>query len=107
MSRKTCARAMLFAGAAACALAATSAFAQNSQNPPNAGGGSQLDEVVVTATRQANTANRVAMSIAAVTQQTIDQQGLKQTSDLVRTVPGLTATVAQPGLANFAIRGIV
>jgi outer membrane receptor protein involved in Fe transport len=108
MSRNIRARATLFVGAAACALAATSAYAQNAQTPQNAGGGSQLDEVVVTATRQASTANRVAMSIAAVTQQTLDQQGLKQATDLVRTVPGLTTTnVAQPGLATFAIRGIV
>jgi len=105
MIRKSHVRATLFASAAASALFGTQALAQA---PAPTGGQSQaLEEVVVTATRQTSTVNRVAMSVAAVTQQTIDQQGLKQSTDLVRTVPGLTTTnVAQPGLATFAIRGV-
>jgi outer membrane receptor protein involved in Fe transport len=104
MNRKSHVRATLLIGVAASALAAPQAFAQAASSS----GSQPLEEVVVTATRQTDTVNRVALSIAAVTQQTIDQQGLKQSTDLVRTVPGLTATnVAQPGLATFAIRGIV
>jgi outer membrane receptor protein involved in Fe transport len=106
MNRKSHVRAALFVGAAASALASGQAFAQQAAAP--SAGGQPLEEVVVTATRQTNTVNRVALSIAAVTQQTIDQQGLKQATDLVRTVPGLTTTnVAQTGLATFAIRGVV
>ncbi|HEY4029038.1 MAG TPA: TonB-dependent receptor [Caulobacteraceae bacterium] len=107
MISKSHVRAALFAGAAASALAANQAYAQAASAPAAGSNGSALEEVVVTATRQSNSVNRVALSIAAVTQQTIDQQGLKQSTDLVRTVPGLTANVAQTGLATFAIRGIV
>ena len=42
-----------------------------------------LGEVVVTATRQSDTINRVAMSVAAVTQQSIQQQGLNNLQDRV------------------------
>jgi iron complex outermembrane receptor protein len=66
-----------------------------------------LEEVVVTATRQIDTVNRVALSIAAVTQQTLDEQGLKNAQDLVRVVPGLNVTGAVNGVAIFSIRGIV
>jgi outer membrane receptor protein involved in Fe transport len=105
MTRKSHVRAALFVGVAVSALATSQAFAQAAASS----GGSALEEVVVTATRQSDSVNRVALSIAAVTQQTIDQQGLKQSTDLVRTVPGLTANTAnaQTGLATFAIRGIV
>jgi iron complex outermembrane receptor protein len=96
-------RVLFVSTAMSAALMGTAALAQTAP----AAGSTGLEEVVVTATRQVDTVNRVALSIAAVTQQTLDAQGLKQSSDLVRTVPGLTATVSQPGLANFAIRGIV
>jgi iron complex outermembrane recepter protein len=67
-----------------------------------------LEEVMVTATRQEDTVNRVPLSITAVTQEHLDQQGIKTAADLVRTVPGLNV-VANPGGAQqtFSIRGIV
>src|SRR5437868_10594789 len=71
-----------------------------------------IEEVVVTATRQTNTVNRVAMSVAAVTQRTLDEQGIKQAQDLTRVVPGLN--IGNPaGAGNgtssalFSIRGVV
>jgi iron complex outermembrane receptor protein len=98
------ARSALFVSTAlSAALVGSAAFAQAAPAPD----ANALEEVVVTATRQVDTVNRVALSIAAVTQQTLDQQGLKQASDLTRTVPGLFATVSQGGAATFAIRGIV
>ena len=67
-----------------------------------------LDEVVVTATRQTNTVNRVPLSITAVTQDFADKQGVKSAGDLARVVPGLNV-VGNPGGAQqtFSIRGIV
>ena len=67
-----------------------------------------LEEVTVTATRQVETVNTVPLSIQAVTQENIDRQGIRNTADLVRAVPGL-ATVPNPGGAQqtFSIRGIV
>ena len=99
-------RAILFAGASALVLAASEAQAQ--QQAADAVG---LEEVVVTATRQTNTVNRVPLSIAAVTQRTLDEQGIKQAQDLVRVVPGLNLTAGEGrGAAstsgNFSIRGV-
>ena len=65
-----------------------------------------LGDVVVTATRQADTVNRVPLSISAVTQKALDQQGIKNVSDLQRTVPALTVSAVTAGVATFTIRGI-
>jgi outer membrane receptor protein involved in Fe transport len=53
--------------------------------------------------------NRVSLSVAAVTQQALDQQGIKQVGDISRLVPGLNISGGNvtPGLATFSIRGIV
>ncbi|MEI9891811.1 MAG: hypothetical protein WDN45_16190 [Caulobacteraceae bacterium] len=59
------------------ALVGVPAFAQNAAaNASSQATG--IEEVVVTATRQSNSVNRVAMSVAAVTQKTLDEQGIKQ-----------------------------
>ncbi|MDB5458505.1 MAG: TonB-dependent receptor, plug, partial [Caulobacteraceae bacterium] len=50
----------------------------------------RLDEVVVTATRQTSTVNKVALSVSAVTQKTLDRQGVQNVDDLSRQVPGFT-----------------
>jgi iron complex outermembrane receptor protein len=69
---------------------------------------SALEEVVVTATRQTNTVNRVALSVTAETQKALDQQGIKTINDLVSTVPALAITQQLgSGVGNFALRGIV
>jgi len=67
---------------------------------------SALEEVVVTATRQTSTVNKVALSISAVTQQTLDQQGVKNASDLARVVPGVGFRTTTDHIASIAIRGI-
>jgi outer membrane receptor protein involved in Fe transport len=97
--------AVLLSGAAFSALiAAGPAFAQAPAPATSA-----LEEVVVTATRQADTVNRVSLSVAAVTQKNLDQQGVKQAVDIVRLVPGLSIAGGNstPGIGTFAIRGIV
>jgi outer membrane receptor for ferrienterochelin and colicin len=82
----------------------------------NAGNTSQqatgIEEVVVTATRQTSSVNRVAMSVAAVTQRTLDEQGIKNATDLTRVVPGLNmGGASNPGngtsSATFSVRGVV
>jgi len=67
----------------------------------------QLEDVVVTATRQTSTANKVALSIAAVTQKTLDEQGIKNVNDLQRVVPGLAISGVDAGVSLFSLRGIV
>jgi outer membrane receptor protein involved in Fe transport len=76
---------------------------QTTTAPPPA-----LEEVVVTATRQTNTVNRVPLSVTAETQKALDQQGIRTISDLQATVPALAVTQQLgSGVGNFALRGIV
>ena len=84
------------------AFCAASAFAAQAAN-----GAGQLEEVVVTATRQTDTVNRVPLSITAETQKTLDQMGVRNLTDLQGSVPALNiTTVGGPGVANPSIRGI-
>ncbi len=90
------------------ALAVTSAFAQNASAPGGqAGDASTIGEVVVTATRQSSTVNKVALSITAVTQKALDQQGVKNAQDFARATPSVVFTRASSeGNPSIAIRGI-
>ena len=65
-----------------------------------------LEEVVVTATRQADTVNRVPLSVSAQTQRTLDQQGIRNIADLTGAVPALNVSQGAPGVAFVSIRGI-
>src|SRR4051812_48382871 len=99
---------LLVAGASLTVLtAASGAFAQAPVSTAPATG---LEELVVTASRQTSTVNKVPLSIAAFSQENLDQQGIKNAADIVRLVPGLNATQnagASPGVLTFSIRGIV
>lgn len=66
----------------------------------------QLQEIVVTATRQSETVNRVPLSMTASTEKMLEQRGIKNVSDLVGDVPALTLSQNTSGVANIAIRGI-
>jgi iron complex outermembrane receptor protein len=67
----------------------------------------ELEEVVVTATRQSDSVNRVALSVSAQTQQSLDQKGIRDISDLVATVPGLRLNGREAsGNVNVAIRSV-
>ncbi|MDB5460060.1 MAG: TonB-dependent receptor [Caulobacteraceae bacterium] len=77
-------------------------LAQQSAQP------SELGEVVVTATRQTSTVNKVALSITAVTQGALDRQGVENIDSLARNVPSLTfRKVGNEGNPQVAIRGII
>jgi len=66
-----------------------------------------LEEVVVTATRQSDTVNRVAIAVTAQTQRALDQQGIQSIADLQATVPGLRLSGREAsGNYTVAIRGI-
>ncbi|MEO6338981.1 MAG: TonB-dependent receptor [Caulobacteraceae bacterium] len=100
-------RSLLFATTAISGvLLSSAAFAQD-----NGRGGQDAEgiaEVVVTATRQSDTVSRVPLTVQAVTQRNLDEQGIKNAADLVRIVPGLNVA-ANPGgtQQTFSIRGIV
>jgi iron complex outermembrane receptor protein len=106
MTRNNLGRTLMSGVALSVLLIGTQAFAQAG---PGANAGTGVEEVVVTATRQSDTVNRVSLSVAAVTQKTLDAQGVKQAIDIVRLVPGLSIAGGNstPGIGTFAIRGIV
>jgi outer membrane receptor protein involved in Fe transport len=71
------------------------------------GGGVEVGEIVVTADRQGATAiSKVPMSIAAQTQENLDQLGIKTAQDLSRIVPALRIEPNGATGANISIRGI-
>jgi len=78
----------------------SAAFAQAAQEP------GALEEVVVTATRQAQTINRVPLSVSAQTQRSMDQIGIRTIADLQGRVPALQIQQQGPGVSNVIIRGI-
>ena len=78
--------------------------------PPQAEGAPQaeepagLQEVTVTATRHEESISRVPISITALTQQSIDERGIKDIIDVARFTPGINVDTS--GTNNISIRGI-
>ncbi len=66
-----------------------------------------LEEVVVTATRQADVVSRVALSITAVTQKSLDQQGVQSIQDLARAVPSISFRGTGTADTAISIRGVI
>ena len=67
----------------------------------------ELSEIVVTATRRAESIDRVPISISAFSQETLDTKGVKNVDELARFTPGLTFAASGDGLTNsIAIRGV-
>jgi iron complex outermembrane receptor protein len=96
--------ALLFSTALTSAAFAGAAFAQTAvATTPG-----QLEEVVVTATRQSQSVNLVPLSVTAQTQKNLDQQGVKDINDLQGIVPGFRISNQEAsGNVNIAIRGVV
>lgn len=65
-----------------------------------------LEEVIVTATREAVAINRVAISMAAVTTEDIEKQGIKDVGDLARQVPSLNFRKYGENNTSVSIRGL-
>jgi outer membrane receptor protein involved in Fe transport len=103
MTSKDGKRTLLLATTALGAVAfATAAFAQT-----NGSNSKALEEVVVTATRQTSTVNKVALSVSAVTQKALDQQGIRSVADLSTQVPGFTFRVTGgDSIPQLSLRGI-
>ncbi len=66
-----------------------------------------LEEVVVTAQKRSETILSVPISITALSQDTLDRQGIKDLNDIARTTPSLTISSNNGlGYSNVSIRGI-
>jgi iron complex outermembrane recepter protein len=82
------------------------AWAQGEQAPsgeeaaPTGG----LQEVVVTATRRAESLSKVPISVTALTQESLDDRGIKDFSEVARFTPGVNFD--NSGTNNISIRGI-
>jgi outer membrane receptor protein involved in Fe transport len=74
----------------------------NAAEPAAASAG--LEEIVVTATRHEESLSKVPISITAITQDSIDQKGIKDFSDIVRFTPGVAFDSSQTN--QISIRGI-
>src|SRR5271154_5755251 len=84
------------------ACAAPFAGAADTGTEPAATGA--LEEIVVTATRREESISRVPISITAITQEAIDQKGIKDFSDVARFTPGVAIDSSQTN--QISIRGI-
>jgi iron complex outermembrane receptor protein len=66
-----------------------------------------LDEVVVTATKQgAQNLQNVPIAITAISQQTLQDAGIRDFEDFARRVPGLSFNDNGPGNKQYIIRGV-
>jgi outer membrane receptor protein involved in Fe transport len=71
-----------------------------------ASSGSDIEEVLVTATRRAESVLDVPSSISAVAERQLQEAGAQQAEDVVHMVPGLAYTENSAGQAVLAVRGI-
>jgi iron complex outermembrane recepter protein len=63
-----------------------------------------LQEITVTATRREESLSRVPISVTALTQESLDERGIKDFSEVARFTPGVTFD--NSGTNNISIRGI-
>ncbi|MEP6547839.1 MAG: TonB-dependent receptor [Gammaproteobacteria bacterium] len=88
----------------AAALAASPVMAQTT---PRESAPTELEEVIVTATRRAEPLSKVAISVSSIGVEEMDQRGVKEFDDLVRLTPGLNLSRQSfTGANQIAIRGI-
>ena len=100
-------QALLSCGAAACVLAfSAQASAQAADAAPAGKGvGVQLEEVVVTAQRRAETSQRTALAITALSANQLQEQGVRTVTDLTTVVPGIQVG-STGGSVEISVRGI-
>ncbi len=95
----------LLTGASILALACTVGSLATAQDvaEPTAG---RLDEIIVTATKRATGLQDTAVTVAAIGEQELDQLGVKNFTDYLIQLPGVTAGGAGPGQSTIYIRGL-
>jgi iron complex outermembrane recepter protein len=100
--RKVLAAAFL-AGASTMGACVQPAFAQSTGGGSGNGGGPGIEEVVVTATRRAETLDKVPASVTAFTAEKMETLDVKSFADLVKFTPGVDYN---PETNNISIRGV-
>mgnify|MGYP000297468175 CR=1 FL=1 len=66
----------------------------------------QLEEIVVTATKRAESTQDIPIAVAAMTEESLDQKGVSNFEDYLIQLPGVTAGGGGPGQNTIYIRGI-
>ncbi len=83
------------------------AHAADQPAPGVAAASDQLQEIVVTAQKRSEALDKVPISVTAINQATLNQQGVKDVMDVARLVPGLSLQASDElGDTNISIRGI-
>jgi outer membrane receptor protein involved in Fe transport len=75
-------------------------------SPPEVTIPQQLAEVTVTATKRAETASRVGLTIAALSGNALEKDNVSSVEDLTRLVPGLTYTHSAYSTPVYTLRGV-
>ncbi len=65
-----------------------------------------LDEIIVTATKRSMNIQDLAQSIAALTNEDIERQGLNTMEDIIKAIPSMTLSATQPGRNKIVFRGL-
>ena len=102
-----CARAGVQLAAAALAFGGGVAWADQQPAQPTTEEATPtvgLQEVVVTATRREQSLSKVPISVTAITQEGLDDRGIKDFSEVARFTPGVNFDTS--GTNNISIRGI-
>ena len=66
----------------------------------------QLEEVVVTATKRAQSTQDIAVTVSALTGDTLEDFGVSNFEDYLIQLPGVTAGGSGPGQNTIYIRGV-
>src|SRR5882724_6849781 len=105
-SRSVVTRALGRAPYAALALLACAPGASRAQEQTQGSEatGGPLQEVIVTATRREESLSKVPISVTALTQESLDERGVKDFSEVARFTPGVNFD--NSGTNNISIRGI-
>lgn len=87
-------------------LLSGAAFAQEAGEPKPAVEETQgISDIVVTAQRRSESAQRTALAISVVSDEELQKQGIQDVASLTDAVPGFKVTSASPN-ANLVLRGI-
>jgi outer membrane receptor protein involved in Fe transport len=97
-------QALSAAVSAVLSVAAGGAAAQDAAAPPPTVTG--LDEIIVTATKRAESLQDVSESIAAFDTEAIAMRGLQQIDDVAKYIPGLSLAQREPGGTTIVFRGV-
>lgn len=88
------------------ALMAGSAMAPGAVFAQETGAGEGAGDIVVTAQRRGENLQDVPISITAVSEATLEKQGVKSMADITRIVPGVELNIAGNNRTAISIRGI-